>query len=117
MRPGEADHLPERVLRLARPARVPHVLDRHLPEPDPAHQAAQEPVVLAHAVQLVGHAAVDQAEVAGVPGDVDAGQPVEQAIEERRGGTLERGLPLALLAARKDDLVAHLPEREHPWDE
>jgi hypothetical protein len=45
-------------------------------------------VVLAHRYQHLHHAPVEQAEIAGVGGDVYRGEAVDQAIEDRGGEQL-----------------------------
>src|SRR5439155_1282166 len=85
----EAEHLPERILRLAGEALLAPVEDSRLPEPDPAEHAADEAAALAHPREDVEHPPVDEPEVADVDRDLDLGDPVEGTVEGRRRHPLE----------------------------
>ena len=113
----EAQHLAQRVLRLAGVAGVALVRDRRLAKADPHGHAAQEAAALGHRQQRVERAAVEQPEVAGVRLQVDLGELVEQLVEPRGGGELERGLAVALAPHRVDDVGALLPVLDHRGDE
>ena len=68
-------------------------------------------LALAHLVEDVERAPVDEAEVADVERDLDLGDPVEAAVEPGCGRPLESRLAVALLAHRVDDVVALAPAR------
>jgi hypothetical protein len=91
--------------------------DGGLGEADPDGHAAQEARALGHRQQRIQGAAVEQAEVAGVGLEVDLGEFVEQLVEPRRGGELEGGLALALLAHGVDDVGAGAPALDHLEDQ
>ena len=86
---AEADHLPRRVLRLARETRIAVVLDRLLAIADPARHPADEAVALAHRVERVERVAIEQPEVAGVGLDRDLRQARDEPVEPARGEQLE----------------------------
>ena len=113
----EAQHLAQRVLRLAGVAGVALVVDGRLREADPDGHAAQEAVALAHRQQRVQRAAVEQPEVARVGLEVDLRELAEEPVEPRRGGELEGGLALALLAHHVDDVGALAPLGDHVGDQ
>ena len=77
------------------------VLDAGLVEADPAEHAADEAAALAHLVEHVESAPVDQAEVAGIERHVDLRDAVEAAVEPGRGRALEPGLAVARPAGRR----------------
>ena len=75
--------------------------------------------MLRHLHELVGDAAAHQAEVAGIDGDVDAGDPGEQAIEGLGRFLLEAGFAGAAAAQAIDDVGAfahhHLVHRREQF--
>ena len=77
----EAQHLAQRVLRLAGVARVALVGDGGLGEADPDGHPAQEARALGHRQQRVERAAVEQPEVARVGLEVDLRELVEELVE------------------------------------
>ena len=113
----ETEHLAQRVLGLARGARVALVGDGGLGEADPDGHAAQKARALGHRQQRIQGAAVEQAEVAGVRLEVHLGELVEELVEPGGGGELERGLALALLAHGVDDVGAGAPALDHLEDQ
>ena len=113
----EAQHLAQRVLRLAGVARVALVGDGGLVEADPHGHAAQETRALGHRQQRVQRAPVEQAEVAGVWLEVHLGELVEELVEPGGGRELERGLALALLAHGVDHVCPLAPAGDHVRDQ
>src|SRR2546422_7121191 len=84
-REGEADQLPEAVLRSARVTGGALVLDPDLAEPDPAPQPAEKAAALRERHERARHPAVEDAEVAGVERDVDLGDRTQAPVEGRVG--------------------------------
>ncbi len=82
--------------------RRPIVSDWHLTEPDPAHHAADEAMLLRHAVENIQHAARHQTEIAGIDRQVGVADPPHQPIEQRRGAALEYAFALPLAAKAVD---------------
>ena len=110
-------HLFERVLGLARSAFGTVILDANLLEANPTDKPAQEAATFRQVLELVHHAAVHEAEVAGIGRNFDARELADDTVEAERGKTLEDGFALALVPLRVDDLVALAPLCEHFVDE
>jgi hypothetical protein len=100
---SEADQLAQGVLRLARVARLPLVLDADLPEAHPAPETAQEALALGHPAHPVGHPPVEQTEVTRVERELDLRDEHERPVEERIGRSLE-----GAFLAPAPDRVGHL---------
>src|SRR6185437_10519104 len=86
-------------------------------EPDHAGQPAQESVALRQIDDLPGHPLIEQAKVAGVAGDGDDGDPVDDPVADVGDEAFDQRLPLARRALRDDDLVAGAPETDHLRDQ
>ena len=110
-------HLAERILGLAGEALLPLIVQGHLAKADPAHHAADEAMPLRHAVELVERPAAHEPEVAGIDGDLDVDEAVEQPIEQDRGELLERRLAAALAALPVDDVRALVHQLHHAGEE
>ena len=91
--------------------------DGGLVEADPHRHSAQETRALGHRQQRVERAAVEQAEVARVRLEVHLRELVEQPVEPRSRGQLERGLAGALLANGVHHLGALAPASDHLGDQ
>ena len=113
----EAQHAPDRELRLAGAAGGAVVLDDVAPEADPRAHPAQEARALAHAQQRVERRAVEEAEVAGVGLELDLGEPAHERVEPARGGELEARLALALAALGDHDVGALAPALDQLGDQ
>ena len=87
---GEPHHLFERVLGRARGAFGAVVLDANLLEAYPAHEPAQKAAAFRQVLELVHHAAVHEAVVAGIGRDIDARELADEAVEAERGRVLEQ---------------------------
>ena len=74
-------------------------------EADPGAHTAKIAVMLGHASQMFDDAAGHQAEIAGVEGKTDIGEPGHQAIEKEIAGAQEQRL-LAANALGVDDVIA-----------
>ena len=90
-----------------------HVVHAHLVVADPGEHAPEVAMSLRHGQHGVDHLPVDQAEVAGVDGDVDLAHRAEQPVEPPRGGQLRAALALARLTDPVDHLVAGSPLLGH----
>src|SRR5206468_6077203 len=110
-REGEADQLPEAVLRSARVTGGALVLDPDLAEPDPAPEPAEKAPALRERHERARHPAVEEAEVAGVERDVDLGDRTQAPVEGRVGGALQEPV-LAPAPDGVDDVVALAPLRD-----
>ena len=86
-------------------------------EADPDRHPAEEPRPLAHRVERLQRAPVEQPEVAGVLGQVDLGEAREEAVEPAGRRELHPRLPGALGADRVDDVRAVLPVLDHGQDQ
>ena len=113
----EADHPPERELRLPGAAGGAVVLDDVAPEPDPRAHPAQEAGALAHAQQGVQRRAVEQPEVARVRLELDLGETAHDRVEPACGGELHARLALAHAALGDHDVRAVAPALDHVGDQ
>ena len=114
---GEAQHLPERVLGLARrPVGAP-VGDRLLAKAGPGHHGAHEAVTLRHGEEGVHHFAVHEPEVAGISRNGDVGEPVEESVEGAGRPALEPRLAVAFGAQAVGDVGAPAPTLQHLDDD
>jgi len=114
---GEPHHLLERVLGGARGAFCAVVLDADFLEAYPAHEPAQKAAPFGEVLELVHHAAVHEAVVAGIGRNVDARELADEAVEAERGKALEDSFALALVPLRVNDLVALAPLDHHLVDQ
>ncbi len=114
---GEGEHFADGVLGGAGVAAGAVVVEADLGIADPAGHAAEEALALGHAAEGVDDAAIDEAEVAGVEGNLDVGEAVDGEVEEAGGPELEGGFAFAGIAYAVDDLGAALPEGDHFGDE
>src|SRR3954451_11265244 len=105
------DHLPERVLRLARVPLLAAERNPDLAVADPAEHAAHVAVRLPHRAERVEGSAIDETEVADVERNVDVAHPPEEAVEGRSRRALERRVALPLLTDGVDDVVTVAPAR------
>ncbi len=106
---GQAEHLLERVFRLAGGAGVTLVRHADLPEADPRDHRPHKAVPLAHPLEGLERVAVEQAEVPGLHRDDDVGERLDDAVEQPRGEELEPRLAFAFGAHGVDHLVAFAP--------
>src|SRR5579883_6123 len=109
----EIHHLAEAVMRFPCKARLTVILDRYLPEADPAHHAPYEAMRLGHAEQRFQDATIDQAKVARIGGNVEIDQPVKQAIEDHRSQLLRPRFSGARPALAINDLGALIHDLHH----
>ncbi len=94
------------------------VIDADLLEADPARQALEEAVALRHLAQRLRGARREQAEIAGIFGDLVARAPVEQRVERLAGEPAQRGLVLAVGLRGVDDVVAAIePVADQRFDQ
>ena len=116
--PGERklDHAAQRELGLAMLARAPRIRDRHQREAEPAHQPAQEDVLVLQAVHHVHHGAVEQHVVGAARLDAHVADRIEHAVIKLRGEPLGRRHAV-IVAPRRDDLRAPLPGRDQFRDQ
>ena len=110
---GEAYHFLERVLGGACCAFSSVVLDADFLEADPADEPAQESAAFRQVLELVYHAAVHEAEVAGIGRNVDARELADETVEAVCGKALEDGFALALVPLGINHLVAFAPFFKH----
>ena len=82
------------------------VVDALLPKADPARQSLEEAIALRQAAHRIRGARREQAEIAGVLGDLVARAPVEQRVECLAAEAAQRGLVLAMRLGGVDDVVA-----------
>jgi len=82
-------------------------------ESDPGPQARQVAIALAERDDLADHAAVDQAEVAGVDGNVRVGDGRERAMKAGEHPPLPESFA-AVTAHGIHDVVASLPLQQKP---
>ena len=82
------------------------VVDPDLPEADPAREPLEEAVALGQLPQRRGGARREQAEVAGVLGDLLPRAPVDQAVEHLHALAPQPGLVLAMRLGGVDHVVA-----------
>ena len=114
---GEVPELPESERR---PRRAPFVLDvRHANggEARPGEQPLHEAILLGQSPQHVRYAAVDEAEVAGVLGDLHPRERVEQAVEPVGRQAPGEGLGLPRNPRAEHDVVAFPPTGEKGGDD
>jgi hypothetical protein len=81
---------------------VPVVDERHLPEADPRHHAANETRLFGQRQERIERPPAHQPEIAGVERNGGIGHAVEQAVEGGGRYLLEQGFARALAADRVD---------------
>src|SRR5581483_1035554 len=80
--------------------------DRSLAKADPGEQSLHEARALGEPDNHVNHAAIEQAEVAGIARDGEIREALEDAIEVFRADPFEETVTVAAAAGSIDDIVA-----------
>ena len=111
------EHFLQRILGSACGTFGTVVLDADLLETNPAHQPAQKTASFGQVFQLIHHAAVHQAEIAGVGRNFDVGKLADEPVEAVGGKALEDGFALAFVTLCINHLVTFTPFLEHLVDE
>ena len=107
---GEIDHPAQCEARRALLPHALHVRDGRERKAEPAHQPAQEHVLVFQRVDDVDGGAVEQHEVGAARLDMHVAERVEHAVEQPRGRLLGGGVLAALVETPRDhDLRAALP--------
>ena len=105
----EIDHAAIGELALALAPRALAISDCRHRHAEPAHQPAQEQVLILETVDGLDCAAVEQKEIGAARLDAHVADGIEQAIEQARRHPLGRGRAVAVLAPGHHDLGAGAP--------
>ena len=114
---GEADHLAQRIFRLARGARRAMELHHRLGKSEPGEHAAHETVAFGHGAKTIEHLAVDEAEIADIARNVDRRELADQPVEQIGRHRLEAAFTLARQPLGIDDVEALFPFGDHIEDD
>ena len=109
----QRQHAAQRIVAFPGETRIALIADTGLAEPHPAHHAAHEAIAFGHGVQLIDHPARHQPEIAGVGGNGNVDQPVEQAIEAGGTGALKQAFTAPLDALAIDHVMALRQREQH----
>ena len=87
----------------------PIIIEPDLPKTEETAESSHEPATFREAIERIDDAAVHQAEIAAVHGDLQVADHSEQAIERPVGDPFEKSLP-STSTDRVNDVVAASPE-------